>query len=102
MALKFNLELEDGTELHVGDKVTTFRGVQTVIEAIWQPNTSQGGRSGKVTLQGMLGLYNPQVIKANFIYNRESNVLPDIDNREIRGTRSYDRNMAREKGYDDE
>lgn len=56
-----------GYELKVGDTVTTFREQRRVLSAIWVPGTSQGGRGGRVQLEGEPGVYFPSVIGAKFI-----------------------------------
>jgi hypothetical protein len=53
-------------ELKIGDEVNNFRGEKVVIKKIWPPNTSQGGRTGKVELMAKPGLFNVITINAEF------------------------------------
>lgn len=57
---------ETGEELKSGDSVTTFKGKEVIIHQIYEPNTSGGGRGGKITFRDEIGLYNPSIIEAEF------------------------------------
>lgn len=57
----------DGKELVPGQPVTDFRGEKHTFIRGWEPGTSQGGRGGRVQLDGNDGpIYFPGVIGADF------------------------------------
>jgi hypothetical protein len=59
-------ENNTGRELKEGDQVTTFRDEKVELAAIYEPETSAGGRGGRIKLKGQPGLYFPSVIGATF------------------------------------
>jgi len=88
----------DGTEINVGDKVPDFRGDIATVLHIYPPSTVTGGQGGRVHLRyeaiGFDSLYFPGVIHARF-----DELLPDAEPLDF--GRTHDRNMMREKGYDE-
>lgn len=102
---------KDGNQVKEGDEIADFREDLHKVVGIYPPGRS-GGMSGKIQVQplkgGMSKLLFPQVFKCRFV---------EIDDRQIAhgdaptfaqeiddltpGTRSYNRAMAKEKGYDE-
>lgn len=55
-----------GTVIEEGTEVQSFRGQWSIVEAVWEPGTSQGGRGGRIqTVDG--GMYFPSVFNAKFV-----------------------------------
>jgi hypothetical protein len=96
--MPYRLVDKAGNQIGEGAVVKTFRGEEVTLVSIYEPGTRTGGNGGRVQLDGgkLSALYFPGVIGARFIED-----LPDTDKREVRGSRSFRENLAREKGYDE-
>ena len=55
--------METGKQVNIGDRVTTFRGEEAVLKAVYP----RDGMTGKVALESHLGLLYPSVIGCEFM-----------------------------------
>jgi hypothetical protein len=91
---------EMGTPIVKNQMVEDTRETSCIVRDIYPPGHLSGGQNGMVLLEFKgqpARLFYPAVIRAKFV-----EILPDVKPSEIRGTRTFERDLAREKGYDDE
>lgn len=60
------IDEKTGKVIEEGTEVISFRGNSEIVENVWEPGTSQGGRGGRIETVGG-GMYFPQVFGAKFV-----------------------------------
>jgi hypothetical protein len=65
--MKLVYKEEPTREVKLGDAVKDFRGHPGIIENVYAPGTSGGGRGGKIKLKDRVGLFFPSVIGTEFV-----------------------------------